>query len=401
MCYSVTGFMREIVHPWCDPLVSDQSTTYIHSCNTISTHFFMRQINKRGFYIMGRDNNIFMFVWWYCSIVSSSFLDISHARPWMDGRHSYSLTTFDTEGRLRQVDRALEAASLGTPILAVVMEEKDSLPLHPQNNNKNNKNNKKSEYGILMVSPQRLPSMLMDDDGTSRFAAITSELMVAHSGLSADGRVIVAAAQRLAVQHEYVFDEEIPIDIFLQELSLLFQEYTMKPAARPFGVILLVAHVPQQQQTKPQLFRVDPSGSVSGLGRFALLNGNALDTPVLRQSLLDVTKATTTTATTKENNAEENSHSSTIQQNGKAATTTTTTNDLMQQQQTKIVSILQDALRRQAKQQGDHYLEEEEDNGRRTAIVSAALSRTRGFSVQRHEHVPLTPLMSSSSSSES
>ena len=363
----------------------------------------MRQINTllllQKKIIMGRDNNIFMFVWWYCSIVSSSFLDISHAKPWTDGRHSYSLTTFDTEGRLRQVDRALEAASLGTPILAVVMEEKDSLPLHPQNNNKNNKNNKKSEYSILMVSPQRLPSVLMDDDGTSRFAAITSELMVAHSGLSADGRVIVAAAQRLAVQHEYVFDEEIPIDIFLQELSLLFQEYTMKPAARPFGVILRVAHVPQQQQTKPQLFRVDPSGSVSGLGRFALLNGNALDTPVLRQSLLDATKATTTT---KENNTEENSHSSTIQQNGKAAaTTTTTTNDLLQQQQTKIVSILQDALRRQAKQQGDHYLEEEEDNGRRTAIVSAALSRTRGFSVQRHEHVPLTPLMSSSSSSES
>jgi hypothetical protein len=35
------------------------------------------------------------------------------------------------------------------------------------------------------------------------------------------------AAQQMAVQHEYAY-ELIPVDIFLEELSLLFQN-TMKP----------------------------------------------------------------------------------------------------------------------------------------------------------------------------
>jgi hypothetical protein len=40
----------------------------------------------------------------------------------------------------------------------------------------------------------------------------------------------------MAIQHEYAYDEPyIPVDLFLEEMSLLFQEYTMKPASRPPG----------------------------------------------------------------------------------------------------------------------------------------------------------------------
>jgi 20S proteasome alpha/beta subunit len=171
----------------------------------------------------------------------------------IDGRYSFSLTTFDPSGKLGQVERASVAASLGTPILAVVKGQR-----------------------ILLASPQILPSPLMQDDGTARFAPVAPHICVGHSGISADGRVLVAAAQRLAVEHAYTFDEGIPIELFLEELSLLFQEYTMKPASRPFGATLLVAHIPpaDSESTTPQLFRIDPSGAVVALDKnYAVING--------------------------------------------------------------------------------------------------------------------------------
>eukprot|EP00980_Cylindrotheca_fusiformis_P014495 scaffold3875_cov123-Cylindrotheca_fusiformis.AAC.15 len=115
-------------------------------------------------------------------------------------------------------------------------------------------------------APQVLPSMFMLDDGTARFASVAPHIVVAHSGISADGRVLVAAAQRLAVEHTFTFEEPIPIDLFLEEMSLLLQEYTMKPGSRPFGTTLLVAHLPSveaEKERQPQLYRIDASGSVT------------------------------------------------------------------------------------------------------------------------------------------
>jgi len=167
----------------------------------------------------------------------------------LEGRFSFSLSTFDPSGKIGQVDRALIASSLGTPILAVIKNDR-----------------------ILLSAPQTLPSPLMEDDGTSRFAAVTPHIAVGHSGISADGRVLVAAAQQLAVEHAYTYDENIPIELFLEEMSLLYQEYTMTPGVRPFGAILLVAHTPREG--RPQLFRLDPSGSVTSYDEnIAIVNG--------------------------------------------------------------------------------------------------------------------------------
>lgn len=201
-------------------------------------------------------------------LILSNCISLCEASDRMDGRYSFSLTTFDPTGKLGQVERATAAAALGAPIVAVALSD-----------------------SIVMACPQVLQSPLIVDDGTSRFTKITKEIVVAHTGLSADGRVLVAAAQRMAVEHEYTFDETIPIELFLEGLSLLFQEYTMKPAARPFGATLVVAHVPsletkmrcllEESAGRPQLYRIDPSGSVESLGNHVVLNGNLGRTNVL------------------------------------------------------------------------------------------------------------------------
>ena len=174
------------------------------------------------------------------------------------GRYSFSLSTFDQNGRLAQVERAALAASLGPPVVAVSLS---------------------NGAGCVLASLFSTPSPLVNDDGTARFVRITDNIVVAHSGVSGDGRAVAAAAQRLAVEHAYTFaddgsDEEmIPIDFFLEEMSGLFQKYTMKPGSRPFGCSLLVAHIPNDDNTCSgsssgsstaccRLYRIDPSGMV-------------------------------------------------------------------------------------------------------------------------------------------
>jgi 20S proteasome subunit alpha 2 len=168
----------------------------------------------------------------------------------LDGRYSFSLTTFDPQGKLAQVERATRAASLGTPVIGVC-----------------------TQHGVYLCAPQILPSPLMIDDGTARFLSVSKTIAVAHSGI--DGRIVVAAAQRMSVEYEFTYDEEMPIEAFLEEISLLFQEYTMKAGCRPFGCSLLVAHL---ESSKNCLYRIDPSGAVETCGSSGMIGSTMVDT---------------------------------------------------------------------------------------------------------------------------
>jgi 20S proteasome alpha/beta subunit len=119
-----------------------------------------------------------------------------------------------------------------------------------------------------MISPtHEAVSPLTREDGTDRFVQVTKSIVMGHSGINADGRVLCTAAQRLAVEHEYTFDEEIPMNIFLEEMSLLMQRYTMKPGSRPFGCSLMVGFSQSSSATNKKnqsgkIFTLDPSGAV-------------------------------------------------------------------------------------------------------------------------------------------
>ena len=251
----------------------------------------------------------------------------THADRGIDGRHSYSLTTFDPSGKLGQVERALQAAQHGTPVVALVTADRQA---------------------VLLAAPQALPTSssssataaasesLVLDDGTARFVPVTSEIMVAHSGLAADGRILTAAAQRLAVEHEYTFDEpRIDIAIFLEEMALLMQRYTTLPSARPFGASILVAFVPETDlclRPEPQLYLLDPSGNVDTLQTevpLVIHGGNLERGTRLREELQEIIRNQK-----KNNDNEETSCSSSAA--------------YLEDDRARVVTALQQALRQQA-----------------------------------------------------
>lgn len=255
-----------------------------------------------------------------CSTTTSRIL-IVHAQSdggtittTVDGRFSYSLTTFNPAGKLIQVERALLAASLGPPLVAVVVVGTSNDQVDDDHSNPG--------ASILLAAPQLLPSPLLRDDGTSRFAQIAPHLVMGHTGIAADGRLLLDLAQQFAVSHTYTYDEPIPVGLFLEELSLLMQECTMKQGIRPFGVTLLVGYIPPppHNNNKPRLFRIDCSGSVEELGSVAIVNGNFRGNE-LRSKLLDL------------------SFKSKSGEGGDGATT-------LQSQRTRLSQILQEALQK-------------------------------------------------------
>mmetsp|Transcript_52924 Transcript_52924/g.158432 ORF Transcript_52924/g.158432 Transcript_52924/m.158432 type:complete len:281 (-) Transcript_52924:639-1481(-) len=202
------------------------------------------------------------------SIYVPVFLLFLHLTPcrgsdWgIEGRYSFSLTTFSPDGKLSQVEYASRAASLGPPVAAVLLS---------------------GGRGVALSAPHSVPTPLVRDDGTARFCAVSGGwggrggrgiIVGAHSGVGADGRAALAAAQRLAVEHAYTFEEDMPIETFLEEVSLLFQRYTMKPGSRPFGCSLLVAYCGSHEEgDDAALYRIDPSGSVETLGDVGCIGG--------------------------------------------------------------------------------------------------------------------------------
>jgi 20S proteasome subunit alpha 2 len=189
--------------------------------------------------------------WQWVSLGFQYFSICFAAETRLDGRYSFSLTTFDPNGKLNQVERACRASTIwGTPVVATFCSPDDD----------------DNHSSVIFLAPQILPNNLYEDDGTARFVKISNNIMVAHSGISADARIAIAAGQQLAIEHEYTFDEEIPIQIFLESMALLFQEYTMKAGARPFGCVLMVASL-----NSKELYRLDPSGSIEILGLFGMI----------------------------------------------------------------------------------------------------------------------------------
>lgn len=298
-------------------------------------------------------------VFWTCPGRGSVVLVVDSAVT--DGRHSYSLTTFDQDGKLGQVERALVAASLGTPIIGVIKGDNDS---------------------IILASPQILPSPLMNDDGTSRFAVVSPQIVLGHSGIASDGRVVMESAQRLAIEHSYTYDEPIPIDLFLEEISLLFQAYTMKPGARPFGCTLLVGYLPPscsmtsrrsiQSKAKPRLFQIDCSGSVVELDTVAIINGK-FKGEELKSNLFDFAK----------------------QDDGKGITGSSSNNKIEKDRES-ISRILQEALKvtstsskgtKKIKSSGKENSSASDDESSvfklPLRIISASFSREEGFKVER------------------
>lgn len=164
-------------------------------------------------------------------------------------KYDRALTVFSPEGRLYQVEYALEAVRRGTIAVAI-----------------------KSKEDVCLAAQIRIPSKLMDPDSIDKIFQIDEHIGVAISGLHADSRTLVNYARVQAQSFRLTYDEPVRMNMLVKTIADLKQMYTQYGGIRPFGCALFFIGI---DSTGPQIYTTSPSGIYRPYKAYALGSGEA------------------------------------------------------------------------------------------------------------------------------
>lgn len=147
---------------------------------------------------------------------------------------------FSPEGRIFQVEYAIEAIKLGSTALGIQTSE-----------------------GVVLAVERRVTSPLMIPESIEKIFEVDKHIGCAMSGLIADSRTMVDKARIEAQNHWFTYNEPMPTESLTQSLSNLALAFGNKDIdkgamSRPFGVALLIGGVDEHGA---RLFHLDPSGT--------------------------------------------------------------------------------------------------------------------------------------------
>jgi proteasome alpha subunit len=154
-------------------------------------------------------------------------------------------TVFSPDGRLFQVEYALQAIQMGGTAVAVTYDT-----------------------GIVFVAYRNLPvSSLAEAGSIEKSFAIDSGLGCVTAGLIADSRVLVEYLRVEAQRHRITYGEAAPYGLLGHSLGTLLQQFTQFGGTRPFAVSLLLGGF---NGRTPGLVELDPSGATIGWKAYAI-----------------------------------------------------------------------------------------------------------------------------------
>jgi len=158
----------------------------------------------------------------------------------MARRYDSSTTTFSPEGRLHQVEYAIEAINNAGTCVGILAKD-----------------------GIVMASERRITSGLLARAKTSeKTYQLCSHVSCNVAGLTADANILIDQARLRAGRYAYQYQEPIPVEQLVEHVCNYKQFYTQRGGLRPFGVAFLFAGYDEHYGF--QLYQSDPSGNYSG-----------------------------------------------------------------------------------------------------------------------------------------
>ncbi|CAJ1977601.1 unnamed protein product [Sphenostylis stenocarpa] len=166
---------------------------------------------------------------------------------WLRTEYDRGVNTFSPEGRLFQVEYAIEAIKLGSTAIGL-----------------------KTKEGVVLAVEKRITSPLLEPSSVEKIMEIDEHIGCAMSGLIADARTLVEHARVETQNHRFSYGEPMTVESTTQalcDLALRFGEGDEESMSRPFGVSLLIAG---HDENGPSLYYTDPSGT------FWQCNGKAI-----------------------------------------------------------------------------------------------------------------------------
>lgn len=168
------------------------------------------------------------------------------------------ITIFSPDGRLFQVEYAIEAVKRGTTAIGI-----------------------RSKEGIVLAVEKRAHTALIEPESVKKIFMVDKHVGVAIAGLTADARVLVDQLRLQAQINRLTYDEPATVELLTRKIGDIKQYYTLHAGARPFGVSLLIAGV---DDVGPHLFLTEPSGSFWGHQAAAIGSGFQVVTEFLEES---------------------------------------------------------------------------------------------------------------------
>lgn len=173
------------------------------------------------------------------------------------GAYDRAITVFSPDGRLFQVEYALETVNRGATIMGIACPE-----------------------GVVLGAEEKIETKLQDTSFTWKLYTVDDHLGAAVVGLGSDARILIDQARIYAQSNRLMYDEPIDVEIMTKRVGDIKQLYTQHAGVRPFGVSIIFGGV---DKTGSRLFTTDPSGSYRGYKAVAVGIGRETVEGILKE----------------------------------------------------------------------------------------------------------------------
>jgi len=158
-----------------------------------------------------------------------------------------AITVFSPDGRLYQVEYAIETVRRGT--VAVGVKCKDG----------------------IVIAVEEKPRKLQISNTAQKIFQIDDHVGVAAAGYIPDARSQVDNARFFSQSNKMIYDEEVEVETIAKHLADQCQQYTQYAGVRPYGVALILGGV---VNNTPQLYLTDPSGTYISYDAISIGSGS-------------------------------------------------------------------------------------------------------------------------------
>jgi proteasome alpha subunit len=187
------------------------------------------------------------------------------------GAYDRAITVFSPDGRLFQVEYAMELVNRGATIMGIQCTE-----------------------GVVIGSEENIEA-LEEAEYSWKIFKVDEHVGAAIVGLSSDARILIDQARIYAQSNKLTYDEPIDVEVVTKRICDIQQMYTQHAGVRPFGVSLIFSGV---DKTGNHVFGTHPSGTYRGYKATALGAGRETVLAILKDeyrenlSLEETTKFT-------------------------------------------------------------------------------------------------------------
>jgi len=176
----------------------------------------------------------------------------------MSRRYDSRTTIFSPEGRLYQVEYAMEAISHAGASIGILATD-----------------------GIVLAAEKKITSKLLEPGTSSeKMYNLDDHTACAVAGITADANILINYARLEAQRYVWTYQATIPVEQLVQKVCDLKQGYTQYGGLRPFGVSFLYAG--WDKHFGFQLYHSDPSGNYGGWKATAIGANNQSAQSMLR-----------------------------------------------------------------------------------------------------------------------